>query len=961
MTIIKIDSFGGELPSVSPRNIGKNGASTAKNLFAPTPEFRPLSTDSTIATTLSNSNPVTLYKTYRSTAGGAANSETQGWRSNSVLVNYVKGQIDDDQTERTYYSYNDGVTAPRAFDVAGVDKLLGVPAPDKPVVVPTYVDEYTVEEDIAARKSIPLAMRQAAIDSAIYTAIGNGQSTMVAGAEAGWLPHGTSVSAGTLPTTNLGDYAFLVKMTSSPSGGYVLPTSYQFLSEVGFGGRQVTYGGSVYWAIPVTLQGMGYLIDTATLTAGLIAIDSPNPNGPVNGPGYTNPHQLYSDATCALNAGIIHDWLDVTAEPQKASIAALNSAQTAMFYAMTNYTNDAVNATMVKDFYAKSAVSAELTAAVDLYAARVLQTLQIAYNEDAGTGSSLDASAAVKTSIVALFPTSWTVAGVGSNAYVNFLGDGTLQASADVIRAAVATIIEAEVTADAALIADATTVKNRVLGDMDLSYTALLTGVVAPSHWSTKYPNEFPLSTSYSRLNAALASIAEVKRLADKVTNDYVTVIAKIDSIITNIFDAEGGIAESWPEPVTRITDARYYVVTWVTAWGEESAPSLPSDLADDIDSRNDFCTVSRPATVPADRGIVGWRIYRTNTGNASANFQLVPGGSAETGVVLKDGTFDYFSTSASSYDDKLLSSDLQEVLQSLTWLPPDSRLQGLSGMANGIMAGFYDNVLCFCEAYYPYAWPIEYQLTTKSAIVGLGAFGTSLAVLTVANPYIASGSDSASMSLQEVGNPQACVSKRSIVSVEGGVLYASPDGICLIDSSGVKVVSQGLFTKEDWTLLAPSGIVAALHEGVYYFTYTGNGGGSYGLDFTARKLVSLDLSGSAFYLDKYTDTLYQASGTAVKGLFSGTGKRTGIWKTGLLTLPKHEPFAWLQVFSDFTAPVIVRWYGDGALRYTATLTSIAPVRLPAGRYLEHQIEIESAARITSTTFAGLTLELQSA
>ena len=199
------------------------------------------------------------------------------------------------------------------------------------------------------------------------------------------------------------------------------------------------------------------------------------------------------------------------------------------------------------------------------------------------------------------------------------------------------------------------------------------------------------------------------------------------------------------------------------------------------------------------------------------------------------------------------------------------------------------------------------------------------------------------------------------MVSVDNGALYASPDGICFADASGVQVVTQGLFTREDWQKLTPSSIIAAQHDGVYYFLYSGNGGGAYGLDFTAKKLVSLDINGSALYVDKFTDKLYVSSGTTLKALFSGAGRRTAVYKTGVFTLPKQTPCAWLQVFSDFSSTVTVKWYGDGVLRHTHTPTSIEPLRLPAGRYLEHEIEITSAARITSVAMAGTTLELQAA
>jgi hypothetical protein len=385
---------------------------------------------------------------------------------------------------------------------------------------------------------------------------------------------------------------------------------------------------------------------------------------------------------------------------------------------------------------------------------------------------------------------------------------------------------------------------------------------------------------------------------------------------------------------------------------------------------------------------------------------------------------------------------------------PLNPYLRGLTGMANGIMAGFFDNTVCFSEAFVPYSWPVEYQLTTKHPIVGMGSFGNSLFVGTKGIPYIFTGTDPASMSPQELPGNQACVSARSIASFENGVLYASPDGICQADYGGVKVLTQGLFTKDDWKALKPETIIAVMHHGVYYFLYTNrsttgapipalgmtsvspnaeafaalylglkqiitdgnenlareiynskqasygftdaqfapysgftaaqigewkaNAGfttvlpagtwpshtvrsaGCYALDFVTGKLTEVDIQGTAFFVDIQTDTLYMLDGTDIKALFTDTTqKRTGEYWTGLIKLDKPAAFAWLQVDSVFTTAATIKWYGDGVLRYTASVTTNAPVRLPAGIYLEHQIMIESVDRITMVTMASTTQELQ--
>lgn len=269
---------------------------------------------------------------------------------------------------------------------------------------------------------------------------------------------------------------------------------------------------------------------------------------------------------------------------------------------------------------------------------------------------------------------------------------------------------------------------------------------------------------------------------------------------------------------------------------------------------------------------------------------------------------------------------------------------------------------MCFCEPYAPYAWPVEYQLTTQMPIVALGAFGQTLVVAHRGGIDYISGADAASMSMQKDVSQQTCVAQRSMVTVEGGVVFASPDGLCLATGNGVQLVTADHFTREDWQRLAPASMVAAYHERSYYFLWdNGTTKGCYALHLDSGRLTTLDLRGSALYVDPISDTLYAARGTSIYACFAAPTYRTATWRSKRFVLPQQAGFAWLTVESDFSAPVEVRWYGDGVLSHTATVASRAPVRLPAGRYLEHEIEVLSSARWSSLTIASSTAELQAA
>lgn len=444
---------------------------------------------------------------------------------------------------------------------------------------------------------------------------------------------------------------------------------------------------------------------------------------------------------------------------------------------------------------------------------------------------------------------------------------------------------------------------------------------------------------------------AEYFRRKDKI-KELVTAYVNGQSLISG--EDGDGLIKVDPD---RIIDTRFYIATYVTDWGWESAPSAVSEMLE-VD-QNDSVTITVPAPPPG-RHITHWRLYRSNVGSASAAFQFV----------------DEMLVGTPTYLDELKGEQLGEPCPTLTWAEPpvrldnaspatikppkgvDPHLKGAVGMPNGIIAAFIDNFVAFCHPYHPYAWPVEYQITTEFPIVGLGVFGQTLFVGTMGNPYLISGSDSASMSALKLDSEHACVSRRSIVSVGNGVVYASPDGLCLAGPGGVQLLTGELFSREDWQALQPETIIAAAHEGVYYFWA---GGACWALDFVAKRLGTVaGIAATAVHRDTLTDHLYATVNGEVRKLFA-EGRRTATWKSGVAQLPAQAPLAWLQVDSTFEeGPVVVRWIGDGALRHTATLTSTEPKRLPPGRWLEHEIEVVSASRVTKVLLAGSTLELKS-
>ena len=240
--------------------------------------------------------------------------------------------------------------------------------------------------------------------------------------------------------------------------------------------------------------------------------------------------------------------------------------------------------------------------------------------------------------------------------------------------------------------------------------------------------------------------------------------------------------------PASSTTDeTRAYVYTFVNEWGEESAPSPPSDPATGSAtgtwqlSGMDIAFTGGLTPNPLDK----IRVYRTVTGLTSVDYRFV----AE------------IDPPAATYNDSETPDDvsLNESLPSSGWDLPPSTLEGIVNMPNGIMVGFSGRDLYFSEPYRPHAWPTEYIVSVDAQIIGLGVYQSGVVVCTTANPYVATGSHPQSIILTRLDDVEPCQSFRSIVSSIDGVMYASQNGIIIVNQAGARNVTQPLITRNEW------------------------------------------------------------------------------------------------------------------------------------------------------------------
>lgn len=313
------------------------------------------------------------------------------------------------------------------------------------------------------------------------------------------------------------------------------------------------------------------------------------------------------------------------------------------------------------------------------------------------------------------------------------------------------------------------------------------------------------------------------------------------------------------------IFEARGYVYTWVTEYGEEGPPSEPvvvngwsnatwtltlfqpedKNLGDDyplldgngdpvLDGNND------PVLQPAERNITHTRIYRTISNQAGmGTYFLVAEVPVEQGVYV-----DILQDDVVALNTQLLS---------LYWYPPPEDLQAIMAFPNGVAVGFRSNEVWFSEAYRPHAWPPGYVLTTEFPIVGIGVAAQSIVVCTKGTPYLINGINPASMALTKINLTEPCLHRGSIVATDTAVLYVSQNGLIQISQSGAGLnTTEGWITREKWQQLTPVSRIRAIKHATSYFAF-----GATTADDPIRVGFTIELSSE----DKTSFTIWPQAG----------------------------------------------------------------------------------------------------
>lgn len=390
-----------------------------------------------------------------------------------------------------------------------------------------------------------------------------------------------------------------------------------------------------------------------------------------------------------------------------------------------------------------------------------------------------------------------------------------------------------------------------------------------------------------------------------------------------------------------------YLAYTFVSGWGEEGAPNEVSESFNAM--TGDVLNVSGMEGPPSGAyNITHKRLYVSITdanGTATLRFwKEIPAGETD-------------------YSAELDQTVLGEALPEFALTPPPKDLFGMMAHPGGFMVGFSGQQVYRSEPFKPYGWP--HYSPVADDIVGGAIIGTATVICTKGGTYMATQVDPVSMTPQRLEGSQPCVAKRTIKVFKGGVVYASPDGLVLVDGSGgLTVATAAVLTREQWQAYKPESMHAEVHDNRYYCWFnSGTEKGCLILDVGADGtiLTRSDLYVTAAYNDGRRDELFVALEDGNLYKWDGGAPMTYQWVSRRIILERPQNIGAVQVVANrypvkFSLSAMMQTdSGPQEVQITSDITHARPVRLPGHyRAREFVFTLQASSTITEVTLASI-------
>ena len=356
--------------------------------------------------------------------------------------------------------------------------------------------------------------------------------------------------------------------------------------------------------------------------------------------------------------------------------------------------------------------------------------------------------------------------------------------------------------------------------------------------------------------------------------------------------------------PAAGSATTRSYTVTFVNSWGVEGPPGATNSA---LGASTGSWTIASIPTTPASPwsasskwGLSKRRVYRAYTDSAGVTAYY---------FVAEIGDMSTTSISDSLTDAQLVGRGTLKTFENgvagSDFLPPPPQMKGLVLGHNGIMAGYYDNFVCFSEPYQPEAWPIRYQYTTANKIVAVIPFGTSFIVATEGTPEIFTGQHPRSMARPKIDRPDmSCTATLSALTTPFGAMIATQNGYAVLGNGAPEHLTDDLIGSRKWgDLYAPSTMKGAYwRDRLMMFYQAGSLIKGLIYDRQTKQLSSIGgVQVRCVWTDPLDNRLYVGLDDGVYEWDADPDNMMqGDYMTRIETLPKPKNFAAFRIDGEF-------------------------------------------------------------
>lgn len=338
---------------------------------------------------------------------------------------------------------------------------------------------------------------------------------------------------------------------------------------------------------------------------------------------------------------------------------------------------------------------------------------------------------------------------------------------------------------------------------------------------------------------------------------------------------ATGGTGSAWALAGMQTTVANSFSVTAATWTGGTATVTVSSTFGTRV---GEYITVAsmQPSTWNATNAVI------TAITSTTISYALTtsPGTYLTGGTVTRDaphnnatwkqriyrtldGVFSFVNeqTAAATFNDSIADADLGDPLETQYDEMPPADLAGLIFHPSGMAFGFSGKSVYVSQADKPWAWPSRYRTNLPNTVTGIGVFGITVVAGTERWPVYITGTAPDAMSATHMDtHSYACIAKRSMVSGQGAVFYASPEGLVRAGPEGVDLFTRDTYTPEQWADLIPATMIASVYRDQYMVAYTNDEGAAIlaiPLVETGLGVVKHEQSATAMLFDQKANGLH--------------------------------------------------------------------------------------------------------